>query len=275
MSTLLWVMRKASPLDWNGQDRIELPLRPDSLGRPGAMVSIANQDALAVLDSGAAISAIGRAMATSTGLHVKSVDHGHEALESVSIALKSGSIKFPLVPISDGLGDAQFIIGQELFSQAIVDIDFDARRLTLIKSDAFVAPDSKPVAVKLIYSRPTVQIKVNGGKSEICAVIDTGFNSGIALTPTLVKELALPTIPGRTTVVQGIDGKPRSVPVLAALNEVQINGQTIRGVPVVGSVPGDETRCANLVGMAILSGYRLIFDLERAHMWLLPRSGAR
>ncbi|MEJ0098801.1 MAG: retropepsin-like aspartic protease [Pseudomonadota bacterium] len=239
------------------------------------MVSIANQDALALFDSGSAISTIGRTMATSTGLHIKSVDQGYEAVEGVSVTLKSGSIKFPLVPILDGLGGVQFVIGQELFSQAVVDIDFDAQRLTLIKPEAFVAPDSSPMPVKLVYSRPTVQLQVNGGKSGICAIIDTGFNSGIALTPELAKEFALATDQGQTTIVQGIDGRPRSVPLIAPLDKVQFGGRTLRNVPAVGAVPSEERHCPNLVGMAVLSSYHVIFDLKRERIWLLPRSGSR
>jgi predicted aspartyl protease len=273
VSAVLWATRIASPIDWNRQDRIELQLRFDSIGRPGTIVSVASQDVLAICDSGSALSLIGRATANASGALVKSAGSGKDSVEDVLVRFGPGSIKSPLVGVSDELGDIGFLFGQQLFSQAVVDMDFAASRLTLINPDAFVPPRMDPVSVKLIYSRPTIQLRVNESKSEICAVIDTGFNSGVALTPKLATDLALPTIPGQSAILLGLDGTPTKVRALVPLHEVQFGERISHAVPVFGGVPNDTIRCPNLLGMSILSGYHVIFDLKKPRIWLLPFTG--
>jgi hypothetical protein len=168
---------------------------------------------------------------------------------------------------------AHLNLGQPLFLQAIVEMDFDARRLTVIHPDAFTPPTEKPLRVKSWKAVPTIQITLSGRSEEICLIVDTGFNGGIGVTPEMANKLDLKRHPGGG-VRAAEDGYGNRVlaPELAPLQEVRVGDHIYRDVPIMGAIPNSVGRCGNL-GMALLSRSRIVFDLKNQRMWLLPRAG--
>ena len=64
---ILWALRVSSDLEWNGSDRIELPLIQDSAGHVGVPAKIQGVEVLALLDTGAGVPMINPATASAIG----------------------------------------------------------------------------------------------------------------------------------------------------------------------------------------------------------------
>jgi hypothetical protein len=268
-SIYIWAVQESSPIVWNDQKRIDLPLVLDSLGRPGVAVQIMGRDFFALLDSGSPVPTLRQTTVRSLGLDVTGGDSEVRTTRDVYLEMGEGAIEISMALVGDGPGDSHLTLGQEVFSQAIVDMDFTNKRLSLIHPDTFAPPTSPPLSVNLRLSRPYVHIQL-GDQRTICAIIDTGFDSGLALSPKLVKELSLPTLPGLKVVYRGFNGRREEAPALAPLPRLEFAGQAFQDVPVIGAVPRESDECGNLLGMAVLSRQRLVFDLGKKRMWLLP-----
>jgi predicted aspartyl protease len=272
-NTYLWALREGSPIEWNGHDRIELPLVLDSGGRPHIAVKVSGRLVMAMLDTGAPAPTMTPTTAAETGVTVRKVGKDHRIARDVPVAIGPASIVLMTALLGQDGDRTAFSMGQELFSQAVVDIDFDASTLTLIHPRAFQPPDSKPLEVDRSVSRPSVTMHVNGEETALCAILDTGFNGGVAMPPEVATRLALPNAPG-TSIGQGFNGRRSESPNLAPLAELSFGGRVFRDVPAMGSVPSQDTkgRCRSLVGMAVLSRHHLIIDMGKKRIWMLPRT---
>jgi hypothetical protein len=273
-----WATGRLSPMEWNGQTRIELPLTSSSWQSPTVLVRVAGRDASALIDSGSSGPGMNRALAIATGLRIHSSGpkvngKRRESVEDVPIQLGSVSSEILISGVDDHNDSPPIILGSNLFLQAVVEMDFDAGRLTLINPKEFSRPEQEPVRVKLLNALPTIQLKLKGSEKEVCAVVDTGFFSGLAVTPEIVSEHSLPRdLAGRKLVMRGTFGARHEQEALAPLDQLQIGDRLYRQVPTAYS-PSLFENCPNLLGMAVLSQSRLIFDLKNRHIWLLPRSG--
>lgn len=275
-STYIRIIHATSPIDWNGQASIVLPLELDRNGRPGVKVQVNGHDAIALLDTGSPMPLIAADLARRSGLRVEDQGNGRGLAKGVSVQIGSGSIKLAVALVDEQrTHPMQLILGQEVFSQAAVELDFDAREVTLIQRKEFRPPVSASLPVRISVSKPTVEFKINDSERTLCATVDTGFDSGIALSSRIVDELSLPVVAGRSAVYQGVGGNRVVVPSLKPLEEVHIGGGTYRDVEVVGRLPNEELRCEGLVGMKILSQHRVVFDMKQRRIWLLPRSEAK
>src|SRR5690606_41764057 len=106
----------------------------------------------------------------------------------------------------------------------------------------------------------------------LCAIIDTGFTGGVAVTDDDAKKLSLREHPaGGRVVYGGGDGETWVRPRLADLSEIHLGTLTFRNVPAAYA-RGGIGECGNLLGMEILSRHRVIFDLGNQRVWLLPRA---
>jgi hypothetical protein len=270
----------ASPLNWNGQNSIELPLTLDRGRRPTVPVRVMGRDTTALLDSGSGIPAISRTVATDAGIGKLQAEVNGQRVDTVSnIPLELGrmSTVLPMAVLIDHNAERPVVLGAEIFLHAIVEMDFEAGRLRLFRPATFTPPPAQPVPVVLWNSVPTLQLTVNGQARQICAVIDTGFNGGLALTSEIVTELALPPDPaGGTRVARDGFGNRYERPLLAPLNELRFGSLAYQNVPVTQSLPlplAGSQQCGNVLGMAVLYRLRLIFDLQNQRVWLLPRAG--
>jgi predicted aspartyl protease len=265
-----------SPLQWNGHNRIELPLALDSVGRPIVPARIMGHETMVLVDSGGGWPSMTQALAAATGVQVSgtaSINGGtYESAADVPLQLGSGTIELHKVAIGPQTMETQFALGPELFLQAVVDMDFDAGRMTLLRPGAGTPSAADALPVQLVQGKPTVQLRVNGRQQQVCAILDTGFNSGVALTSEVLGELALPQLAGHT-MLTGFGGVRWQVPALAPLQQVEFGAQSYRDIPITEKKSGGEWDCPNLLGMAVLSHHRVIFDLQHRRVWLLPRSG--
>ncbi len=268
---------RLSPMDWNGHSRIELPLTLDSVGRPTVPGRIAGEPTMVLIDSGGGWPSMTQALAEAAGVRAdgSTVMNGHTYATTggLPVQLGPGSIDLHKVAIGHQTAETQFALGPELFLQAIVDMDFDAGRMTLIQPAAYRPPPGNPIPVQLTWAKPTVQLRVNGHAQQVCAILDTGFNSGLALSGEVLSALALPKAAGQTTL-SGLGGARWNVPALAPLDEVGFSDQLYRDVPVTEKKSDVEWPCPNLLGMAVLSRHHVIFDLKNQRVWLLPRATA-
>jgi len=266
-----------SPLDWNGQRRIELPLTLDSVGRPNVPARINGQEVLVLIDSGGGWPSMTPALATATGERARgtAVVNGatYAAATSVPVQLGSASLQLDRVTIGEQTADTQFTIGPELLLQAVVDMDFDNGRVSIIRPDAWTPPPDEPVDVHLWWTKPTVELHVNDQQQPVCAVLDTGFNAGVALSGEELDALALPRSAGVTTVT-GFGGVRWNAATLPSLHEVRFSDQHYRDVPLTEKKSGVQWDCPNLVGMGVLSHHHIVFDLPHRRIWLLPRATA-
>lgn len=275
-SSILSVNQWASTLEWNGRDSIELPLTLDSRGRPTITVQVSGADVVALVDSGAPITNIGASAAERFNLKTSGRKGRKYLDDALKVQLGAASIEVLTALVREGAGITQLSLGQEIFSKAIVEMDFEAGRFVLIHPNAFSAPAVPAVRVGRTYTRPDVHVQLPTAKRSICATIDTGFDSGLALPPKLVKELALPADPGgRRVVYSGFSRQRVEAEALEPIKELTFGGQSIRDIPVVGVVPNEDGGCDALLGMAVLSRYRLVFDMRNDRMWLLPRGSER
>lgn len=266
---------RRSPMDWNGYSRIELPMSLDSVGRPTVPARIAGEPTMVLIDSGGGWPSMTPALATAAGVRADGTTlmngHRYATAAGLPVQLGASSIDLHKVAIGHQTAETQFALGPELFLQAIVDMDFDAGRMTLIQPAAWKPPPSEPIPVQLTWAKPTVQLRVNGHAQEVCAILDTGFNAGVALSGEVLSALALPQAAGLTTV-NGLGGARWNVPALAPLDEVGFSNRLYRDVPVTEKKSNVAWPCPNLLGMAVLSRHRVIFDLQNQRVWLLPRA---
>jgi predicted aspartyl protease len=270
-----------SPLGWNAQTRIELPLVVDASRRPLIRTQIKGQDALALLDTGANFPAVSPALADATGAKKATLGKGkdkEDVLEDVPVQLGPASIKLGYVRIGDMSEGELLVLGFAVFSQAIVEINFDTSRLTLVHPDAFTPPEGPALRVKTMHGVPTVDLKIDGHAKPVCTIIDTGTNAGLVLSTDVVDELALPRNPAFSAKGEGFDGKQMVATGLAQIGELRIGDHLFRNVPAMEVPPrvlhGRE-RCDSILGMALLSRYNLVLDMKKQRMWLLPRSSVR
>lgn len=272
VSSFLSVNQWASTLEWNGRDSIELPLTLDNRGRPTITVQVSGIDVLALVDSGAPATFISPSAVKQLELKTETRKSARYLDDGLKVQLGAASIEVLTAFVGEGAGSAHLTLGQEIFSKAVIEMDFESRRFALIHPKAFSAPAAPAVKVGRTYTKPNVQVQLATATRSICASIDTGFDSGLALPSKLVKEFALPADPGgRRVVYSGFSRQRAEAEALEPIKELTFGGQSIRDVPVVGVVPNEEGECSALLGMAVLSRYKLVFDMRNDRMWFLPR----
>ena len=260
-----------SPIGWNGQDRVELPLTINSYGSLTVPVHIKGRHVVAILDTGSSVPVLSPFLAA--GIDMAVSDQGM-ARDAVAVEYGPVSQELDGIFVTDIAENQEFIAGQELFSRVVVELDFDRDLVTLIRPGAFVPPTDKPVAVQFSGHLPTVQIRVNGHDKSVCAIVDTGFYGSVALSPKTVDKLALPIIPGSKAPSYGVGGKVSEATALEPLKELRVGDQLYRNVQDASMDDRfgvGPNACSALLGMKILSRHRIIFDLGNHRMWLLPR----
>lgn len=269
---------RISPLQWNGLTRVDLPLTLNRAGTPTVVVQVMGRDVVALVDTGSSLPVISQQFAAAAGVDTSgslgSVN-GQKRSSAKNVELRIGQLSTTalLAAVHDDEEPA-FVLGMNLFLQAVVEMDFEAGRMTLFHPDKFEPPPGKPLPVKLLHAVPTIPLYVNGRDNELCAIVDTGFNGGLALMPGPLQKLALPPHPaGGTLKARGAFGAQMEGPALAPLDNLEVGGLVYRAVQVGYAPPWAEDECNNLLGMDVLYRHRLVFDFPNRRFWLLPRAG--
>jgi len=164
-----------------------------------------------------------------------------------------------------GLG-APLILGQDVLSQGLLDIDVERRRLRLLAPGAAVPDHVAPVDVRRVGRALGATITVEGATVE--AVIDTGASALLSLSREAAHGAGL--LDGRATDAGSslvLGGSVASTVVEAAT--VTFGDQLYRRVrtAVYGDVaiPGYP---AALIGMEAFEGRRLIMDMGAGRLLL-------
>lgn len=240
----------ASILDWNGHARITLPLAVDASGNPVTSIRIMGGEAAAVVDSGAGLSALEPDLAAALGLdrHKPRKVNSRTYDTTAGVAVVLGAIHLDLhrVVVGDLPGDTRAVLGMDLFRNAAVEMDFDRGQLTLVHPDAFTPPDATAIPLRMMNGVPVLQARVNDGSRQVCAIVDTGFDGGLAMPRQLVDELGLPGYSNRLRSLEGLGGVRHVSAALVPLHQFRIGDHAYQDVPVVEWRSHGSAACNNL-----------------------------
>jgi hypothetical protein len=165
------------------------------------------------------------------------------------------------------------ILGRDIFDTLLVDIDFAQRKIafrnpaiptTLPGAQMFPLPKGQ-------FGIRQLSISVNGGRS-IAAMFDLGSDIPLILSPEYVRVRRL--LEGKRTSTWpsvGTEGIIEST--VSVIDNVQIGGTSLSGVPI--EVPQKWAQAVSaVVGVPILSRFRLMTDFGRDLIWMLPSANA-
>jgi predicted aspartyl protease len=253
-------------------------------GRIFVPVSINGHAATAILDSGANAAMLDDAFAQSVALKpIGALPLGGEnavgsgaMIPGVDIAMGGATLKGATVATSDlhSLGvTQQLLIGDILLNGAVLDIDFPNRRLALRDPETF-RPPSGAIAVPLVEDSgiDLAPVSVDGGPT-VLVVVDTGLPMAMRISPQLAKAQHL--LAGKPAINVTAGGVGGSAPgQIASLEKVNLGGVDFTNVPVVFSDAWPSAtytdRVQGLLGIALLSRFRVIFDWSRGRLYLIP-----
>ncbi|MFK0298512.1 aspartyl protease family protein [Brevundimonas sp. NPDC090276] len=253
---------------------------------PTVRVRIAGREVTALIDSGAQYSVIDRALVEALGLttffDMPLVAYGvggqPQVGRGVTLDVTIGSLAvtglrtaiLDLGPLADeaGLG-APLVLGQDLLSEAVLDLDLKRRRARFVDPDGFVVSSVlRPVPVKPSGTALTAEVTVEG--AVISAVIDTGFSSLIALSQGAAEAAGLldgrPETAGASIVLGGM-AKARVIEA----RTVTFGDDLWRSVrtPVFADSPLPNYPDA-LLGMAAFEDREVTLDLGRGRLHVSP-----
>jgi hypothetical protein len=168
------------------------------------------------------------------------------------------------------------VLGDEVFNETIVDIDFAGRRLAFRDPAHFTAP---PGAVELPLSPGLFRaIPVSlEGRAPAAFIFDLGDAGTIDVFPAYAKAQNL--LAGRRlsqTIGLGIAGGLTTSPI-GALKDVRLAGVGLTNVPATFSEkrsPGTDDTIAGRMGTEILSRFHLMIDYSHDRVFLAPNADA-
>ncbi len=244
-------------------------------------------DVTVLLDSGASISSIDKAFAASIGLQSKGGFNGSGAggeetfgfiggvnAEVGNLTLRDLNVgAFDLAAVARDIGHpTPFVLGDELFNEVAIDIDFVRRRLAF-RDPARVTKPAGAVEVPLIRTKDrTVPVSVEGA-APVPFEFDLGQGSALAVFPAYYQAHQL--LDGRRfsqTVGGGVGGyHPETV---ATLHRVTFAGVDFHEVPTHFTSDVASANNSNLVlgsiGVSILSRFALLIDYSHDRLFVMP-----
>lgn len=240
-----------------------------------------------ILDSGADVTVIDKAFADKIGLVGEgelpvSGTGGTETVQiasGVTIVVGDLTLRDITVAILDLSGvarraigrDMPVILGTEVFTETIVDIDYPNRRIAFHDPSRW-GYEGEGVRIPLIErgASRSVMMAIDG-RDPVTVGFDLGQGGALTLFDAYTKEAGL--LDGRKTATSyggGVGGGVISK--LARLDGVELGGFVFDDVPVrfSGGTPGafDTTREQGNLGMGILKRFRLITDYDHDALYL-------
>lgn len=249
-------------------------------------VRINGTPARALLDSGAQSSVVDRALAERLGLPVSAiapvlafgVSGGPQIARSASMDLQAGSLRMDglraaqleLAPIAAASGRRfDMIIGQDVLRAVIADVDFPAGRLAFHDPDRHVLPPGALASPARTEGRELlVPVLIESIPLEV--VLDTGASGALALSPASAQAVGL--LDGRRVgAAPSITFGGLSQDRVVRARTLGFAGTDFTDVRVHIYSPSQGARIpAGLLGVEVLEGFRVIIDLGRGRLHLVP-----
>lgn len=246
-------------------------------------------DVLVLLDSGATVSSIDKTFAASIDLRPKGrfAGAGSGGMDTFGfiggVEIRIGNLTlrdinvgaFDFAPVAKNIGHPlSFVLGNEVFNELAVDIDFHAHRIAF-RDPATVAMPIGAVEVPLIRTKDrTVPVSIEGA-APVPFEFDLGDSSPLDVYPAYYKSRSL--LDGRRTsqtIGGGVGGfRPQTV---ATLRHVGFAGVDFTQVP--GNFTADIASADNSnlifgsVGLPILARFQLIIDYSHDRLFATPSS---
>jgi len=236
-----------------------------------------------VLDSGASVSSIDRALADSSGLKVWGQATGTGAgTDSFSVGFlkKNVVVHLPGLAITDQtlavmdlsglqaiLGRAVHgILGADFFYNFVATLDYEHRKLIVAEPKSFHAParaEVLPLEIKDDLPFVHGRLAVRGlAAQDVRLLVDTGSGDGVD-HPLIQKSsgtlLKIPTGVGLGRESRGVVGR---------IDSLELGGLLIRGAPSA-CCGGSETSSA-LIGGRVLERFTPSFDYGSKRLFLVP-----
>lgn len=254
-------------------------------------VKVAGQTTMAMLDSGATVSSVDKSFAKSIGLasqggfagsgtggvdtfgfiHGVDVEVGNLHLDKLTIA------SFDLAGVAKSIGrPILFVLGDEVFNELLVDIDFAHQRIAFRKLPG-------PKAIEAGVEVPLVRVKDRAvpvsieGAPAAPFEFDIGSGSPLQIFPSFeAKHHLLDTRPTSQTWFGGVGGySPMKV---AMVSRFDFAGVQFPAAPVVFTPDTRSGANSNLVrgnlGLPVYARFHLLIDFPHDRLWATPNAAA-
>ena len=205
---------------------------------------------------------------------IKDTDVSVAGLTLGKLSIWGGDLKFTAAQVGHKI---DLVLGAEAFKAALVDIDFEARRIAFHDPAKFhIPPGFRSMAV---VPEPgsdgirTIMLSIEG-KAPVATIFDLG--SSIPMTISQPYEQAEQFLNGRPStdiLAGGVGGlTPHDV---ATLHSIKLGDTELRDVPAMFNRGADELpRTGALVGIDVFSRFRLITDYRHDALYLQPNAAA-
>ena len=254
-------------------------------------VKVDGRTTMALLDSGATVSSVDKAWAKSIGLasqggfagagtggvdtfgfvHGVDVDIGNLRLDKLTI----GSFDFSRVAKSIGR-PVPFVLGDEVFNELLVDIDFAHQRIAFRE---LPAPNASEAGVEVPLWRVkdrAVPVSIEGAPS-VPFEFDIGSGSPLQIFPSFeAKHHLLDTRPTSQTWFGGVGGySPMKV---AEVRRFDFAGVKFPAAPAVFTPDIRSGANSNVVqgnlGLPVYARFHLLIDFAHDRLWATPNAAA-
>ena len=238
----------------------------------------------ALVDSGAQTSVIDRALAARLGLPTAlagplilafGVSGDPQLGRAATFDLQLGSLSlnglraalFDVAALAGASGRPfELILGQDVLHAVVADLDFAAGRLAFHDPAGYSPPPgAAPTPARLKGREVLVPVIVEGARLEVA--LDTGASSALALSAETAQAAGL--LSGRSVGSVpsiGFGGYTRDR--LVHVRSFTFAGRTVEDMPVHVYQPSGDHVPDGLLGVAALTGLRLILDTGRASLHL-------
>jgi len=249
-------------------------------------ITIDGKPAEAWLDSGAGAIVVDAAFARQLGLELGAPIKAHGVSGEVADVrlskadLVAGDLAMPgrrvvvmdLSPVQRLVGrPVQVLLGRDVFDQAVVQIDFEGRRLALLPREGFAAPPGAALPLKRSGDLKSLPLKVAG--VEMPAILDLGNAGGLLIDREFAAHYGL--LDGRkasTTLGVGADGAHEETQT--TVDRLELGGLSLNGVPTTATANLSSKAPAN-IGLQVLSRFSLTIDFAGDRIWLSPYPDAK
>ncbi len=249
---------------------------------------INGRETVVLLDSGAETTFLDKGFAASLGLKpqggMATVGTGGSDTAGLvgGVTVEIGALKLAdltvatldLAPIGKRIGHPlPVVLGNEVFNELVVDIDFEHHRLAFRDPGVFTPPaGAAEVPARLVDGIRAVPVSVEG-RAPVSFDFDLGNGSPLLVFPAYwQKEKLLEGRPHSAALGGAIGGiHPETV---ATVRSMTFAGVTFADVPTVFTPEGpsavDTSHTLGNVGLPILARFHLITDYPHDRLWLTP-----